>query len=160
VGLEAADRRGPGVAVLVGVVDGEDALPAVGDRLALGIEGARPIILAIATAARGEFPLRLGRQLTPAPARISERILVGAMHDGMIVLARNRTAGTGRLTPIGAGHVLEPLGDPAAARDTGGLDETTEPGTSSSLGMPGCVAGSRPRSAKVTYPVAVTNSRN
>ena len=38
---EAADRRGPGIAVLVGVVDGEDALPGVGDRLALGIESAR-----------------------------------------------------------------------------------------------------------------------
>src|SRR5215475_2559922 len=137
VGLEAADRRGPGVAVLVAVVDGEDALPAVGDRLALGIEGARPIILAIATAARGEFPLRLGRQLTPAPARISERILVGDMHDGMIVLARNRTAGTGRLTPIGAGHVLEPLGDPAAARVSCGLDEDHRAGNEQLLGHAG-----------------------
>src|SRR5262245_48704747 len=46
VGPEAADRRGGGIAVLVGVVDGEDALPAIGDRLALGIEGTRPLILA------------------------------------------------------------------------------------------------------------------
>src|SRR6516225_7293293 len=117
VRLEAADRRGPYVAVLVGVVDGEDALPGVGDRLALGIEGARPIVLAVATAARGEFPLRLGRERTPAPARIGERILVGDMHDGMIVLARDRAAGTSRLPPIGARDVLPPLGDPAAARD-------------------------------------------
>src|SRR5262245_7695147 len=77
VWLEATDRRGGGIAVLGGVVDGEDALPGVGDRLALGIEGARPVVLAVATAARGEFPLRLGRHLAPAPARISERILVG-----------------------------------------------------------------------------------
>src|SRR5262245_7337853 len=123
VRLEAADRRGPGVAVLVGVVDGEDALPGIGDRLALGIERARPVVLAVASTARGEFPLRFGRKLTPAPARISKRILVGDMHDRMIVLARNRAAGTGRLTPIGAGDVLPPLRDPAAARHIGGRDE-------------------------------------
>src|SRR5262249_57877421 len=98
--LEAADRRGRAVAVLVRVVDGEDALPGVGDRFAVGIEGARPVILAVASAARGEFPLRLGRQLAPAPARIGERVLVGDMHDRMIVLALNRAAGTCRLTPI------------------------------------------------------------
>src|SRR5262245_20517506 len=79
VGLEAADRRGGGIAVLVRVVDGEDALPGIGDRLALGIERARPIILAVATAARREFPLRLGQELAPAPARIGERILVSDM---------------------------------------------------------------------------------
>src|SRR5262249_33583728 len=89
VRLEAADRRGPYVAVLVGIVDGEDALPGIGDRLALGIEGARPVVLAVATAARREFPLRLGRELAPAPARIGERILVSDMHDGMIVLVFN-----------------------------------------------------------------------
>src|ERR1700752_537772 len=33
VRLEAADRRSPGVAVLVRVVDGEDTLPGIGDRL-------------------------------------------------------------------------------------------------------------------------------
>src|SRR6516165_752382 len=123
VRLEAADRRGGGIAVLVGVVDGEDALPGIGDRLAFGIEGTRPIILAVATAARREFPLRLGRELTTAPARIGQRILVGDMHDRMIVLARNRAAGTGRRTPIGARDVLPPLRDAAAARDIGGLDE-------------------------------------
>src|SRR5207253_1126434 len=81
IGLEAANRRGPGVAILVGVVDGEDALPAIRDRLALRIERARPVVLAVATAARGKFPLRLGRKLASAPARISKRILVGDMHD-------------------------------------------------------------------------------
>src|SRR5215467_6850376 len=91
VRFEAADRRGPYVAVLVGVVDGEDALPGVGDRPARAIERARPVVLAVAATARGEFPLRLGRQLTPTPARIGQRILVSNMHDGMIVLARNRT---------------------------------------------------------------------
>src|SRR5215831_18836945 len=85
VWLETADRRGPAVAVLVRVVDGEDALPGIGDRLALGIECARPIVLAVASAARGEFPLRLGRQLASAPARIGERVLVGDIHDRMIV---------------------------------------------------------------------------
>src|SRR5262245_66168450 len=45
VGFEAADRRSPGVAVLVDVVDGEDALPGIGDRLAFGIELPLAIIL-------------------------------------------------------------------------------------------------------------------
>src|SRR5262249_52752684 len=84
VRLEAADRRGGNVAVLVGVVDGKNALPGVGDGLALGIKRARPVVLAVAAATRGELPLRLGRELTPAPARIGERILVGNVHDGMI----------------------------------------------------------------------------
>jgi hypothetical protein len=34
VRLEAADRGGRGVAVLVRIVDGEDTLPGIGDRLA------------------------------------------------------------------------------------------------------------------------------
>src|SRR5262249_5423305 len=137
VRLEAADRRGPGLAVLVRVVAREDALPAVGDRLALGIEGTRPVVLAVATAARGEFPLRLGREFTAAPARIGERILVGDMHDGMIVLARNGAAGTGWLTPIGARHVLEALRDAAAAGDIGGLDEDHRAGNEQLLGHAG-----------------------
>src|SRR6516165_3079770 len=49
VRLEAADRRGPYVAVLVAVVDGEDALPAIRDRLARAIEGARSVFIAVAT---------------------------------------------------------------------------------------------------------------
>jgi hypothetical protein len=65
-------------------------LPGVGDRLAIRIEGARPVVLAVAAAAGCEFPLRLGGQLTPAPARIGERILIGDIEDGMIVLANNR----------------------------------------------------------------------
>ena len=52
VRLEAADRGGAAVAILVRVVDREDTLPGVGDRLALGIESARPVVLAVATAAR------------------------------------------------------------------------------------------------------------
>jgi hypothetical protein len=56
------------------------------------------------------------------------------MHDRMIVLARDRTAGTGRLTPIGAGDVLPPLRDPAAARDIGGRDEHHRPGSQQLLG--------------------------
>src|SRR5262249_15485697 len=137
VRLEAADWRGPYVAVLVGVVDGKDALPGVGDRLALGIERARPVVLAAAAAARGEFPLRLGRELAPTPARIGERILVSDMHDGMIVLVFNRAAGPSRRAPVGARHVLEPLRDAAAARDIGGRDEHHRAGNEQLLGHAG-----------------------
>src|SRR5262249_21761607 len=107
-------------------------------------EGTRPIVLAVATAARGEFPLRLGRELAPAPARIGERILVGDMHDRMIVLARDRAAGTGRRTPIGARHVLEPLGDAAAARDIGRRNEHHRAGREQLLGHAGMRRGVKP----------------
>ena len=41
VGLEATDRSSPGIAVVVSVLHREDALPGIGDGLALGVEGAR-----------------------------------------------------------------------------------------------------------------------
>jgi len=95
---------------------GKDTLPGVGDRPALGIERARPVVLAVAATARGEFPLRFGRQLAPAPARIGERVLIGDMHDWMIVLAGDRAARTCRLAPLRAGDVLPPLCDAATIR--------------------------------------------
>src|SRR6516165_2618230 len=144
VRLEAADRRGPYVAVLVGVVDGEDALPGIRDRLAVRIEGARPVVLAVATAARSKFPLRLGRELTIAPARVGQRILVGDMHDRMIVLARDRAARACRRTPIGARHVLEPLRDAAAARDIGRRDEHHRAGNEQLPGHAGVRRGIEP----------------
>src|SRR5262249_45012287 len=144
VRLEAADRRGPGVAVLVRVVDGKDALPGIGHRLALGIEGARPVVLAVATAARGEFPLRLGRELTPAPARVGQRILVGDMHGRMIVLACNRRAGPGGRAQMRARHVLPPLRDPAAAADIGGRDEHHGAGSEQLPGHAGMRCGVEP----------------
>ena len=49
---EATDRRRAGIAVLLGVVDGKDALPAIGDRLAVLIEGVAPILAAFAAASR------------------------------------------------------------------------------------------------------------
>src|SRR5262245_39183009 len=70
VRLEAADRRGPGVAVLVGVVDGEDALPGIGDRLALAIQRARPGGLAGSTPARRQVPFRRGREHAHHPPPI------------------------------------------------------------------------------------------
>ena len=65
VRLEATDRRSAGIAILLGVVDRKDALPAIGDRLTIFIEGIAPILIAVMTAARGKFPLRLGAVEAP-----------------------------------------------------------------------------------------------
>src|SRR5688500_10711051 len=79
VWLEAPDRRGSGIAVLFAVQHRKEALPGVRDRLAVSIEGARPVILAGTAAARRELPLRFCRQAAATPPRIGERILIGDM---------------------------------------------------------------------------------
>jgi hypothetical protein len=71
VGLEAADRRGPGVAILVRVVDREDTLPGVGDGLAIRSERARPVVLAVAAAARGESGRWRSEPMTNVPPRMN-----------------------------------------------------------------------------------------
>src|SRR3954451_9041313 len=120
---EAPDRRRSGKAVLLGVEDGKEPLPSVGDRLAAGIEGARPVVLAVAPAAGGELPLRFGRQIAPHPAGVSEGVLVSDVDDRMVLLARNRTPRPLRLAPVRAGDISPPLGEPAAASQVRGLDE-------------------------------------
>ena len=58
VRLEASDRRGSGMPVVLGVEDRKDALPGIGNRLAVSVESTRPVVLAVAAATGGEFPLR------------------------------------------------------------------------------------------------------
>src|SRR3954451_1600834 len=117
VRLEASDRRRAGMTVLIAVVYRKETLPGICDRLALGIVSVRIIVLTVAAAARGELPLRLGRNFASAPMRIGKRILVGNMYNGVIFPARYRAAGAGRLMPVRTGNVLPPLRDTAAAGD-------------------------------------------
>ena len=117
VGFEAADRRGAGVTILFGVVDRKDALPAIGDRLAIFIEGIAPIFIAIMAAARCKFPLRLGGKLVSEPVRIRERVLIGDIHHGMVLLSLNRRARPTGMAPVRAFHILPPLGEVAAATE-------------------------------------------
>src|SRR5206468_1760334 len=69
---EAADRSGADVAVLAAVVDGENALPGIGDGRAVRRVGAHPVLLVHVAAARGELPLRFRRQITAEPACVGE----------------------------------------------------------------------------------------
>src|SRR5262249_17508823 len=123
VGLKAADGRSPGVAVLFGVVDRENALPGIGDGLAVLVVGLAPILAIIFAAARGEFPLCLGRQIVPKPTCVSLRIFVGDVHHGIILFALDRRARPFWLAPIRTFHVLPPLREIAAAAERGWLDE-------------------------------------
>src|SRR5262249_28244986 len=82
---KAADRRGACIAVLFGIVDGKDALPGIGDGLAILVVGLAPILAVIFAAARGIFPLSLGGKLTPEPMRVSQRILISDMDNGMVL---------------------------------------------------------------------------
>src|SRR3954452_15292497 len=97
VRLEATNRRGSGMTVLIAVVYRKETLPGICDRLALGIVSVRIIVLTVAAAARGELPLCFGRNFASTPMRIGKRILVGNMYNGVIFPARYRAAGAGRL---------------------------------------------------------------
>src|SRR3978361_1872004 len=93
--LEASDGSSAGEAVVVRISDREDALPGVRNRLSVGIERARPIILAVTPATRSELPLRRRRQAAATPACESLRVVVRHMHYRVVVLAGDRTAGAG-----------------------------------------------------------------
>src|SRR5262245_56759475 len=87
---EAADGCYACIAVLFGVEDRKDALPTIGNGLAILVEGLAPILSLIAAASRGIFPLCLRRKLAPQPMRIGERILIGDMNNGMVLLTLDR----------------------------------------------------------------------
>src|SRR5512132_4197738 len=56
--------------------DSNGTLPGIRDRLAFGIIGAAPAVLAITSAPRRELPLRFGRQAAAKPLRIGESVFV------------------------------------------------------------------------------------
>src|SRR5262245_934310 len=116
---KAAYRCGACIAVLFGVVDRENALPGIGDGLAVLVVGLAPILAIIFAAARGEFPLCLGRQIVPKPTCVSLRIFVGDVHHGMVFSTFDGRTRTFRLVPIRSLHVLPPLGEIAAATERG-----------------------------------------
>src|SRR5262245_1294679 len=120
---KATDRRCPLIAILIAVIDWEDALPAIGDRLAVRVERLAPLLAYFTAAARGKFPLRLGRQLVATPFGICKRILIGDMHRRVIFLALDRRTRTLGLAPIRAFDILPPLGDVAAAVEPDGRHE-------------------------------------
>src|SRR3954469_7961237 len=109
VGRKRVNRRGALVSVLVQVLVREVALPGIGQKPSFGIGGIAPWIgLAFKTAAGGELPFRFGRQLLAAPRRIGERVLMGDMHDRMIIAAGDRAVRSFWMPPVRAGLVLPP----------------------------------------------------
>src|SRR5262249_37492753 len=133
---EAAYRRGARIAVLFGVVDWKDALPRIGNGLAVLVVGLAPILTVIFAAARGIFPLRFGWKFTAEPVCIRERIFVGDMHHGIILFALDRRARPFWLVPIRTFHVLPPLREIAAPDQCGRLDEKHGPWHKQVLGHP------------------------
>ena len=89
VRAEAADRCSADVTVVLGVDDGKDALPGVGYRFAVGVEGAAPVVFTVAAAPRRVFPLCLGGETSPQPAGVCQRVLVGDMDHRMAFSAVN-----------------------------------------------------------------------
>src|SRR5262245_183031 len=85
IGWEAAYRRDACITVLFSIIDRKDALPGIGDGLAILIEGLTPVLTLVAAAACGVFPLRLGRKFTSEPVSIRKRILISDMDDGMVL---------------------------------------------------------------------------
>ncbi len=69
------------------------------------------------TAARGELPLRLRRQILAGPARIGHGIAIGDVDDGMVVEASDIAAGPIGMAPIGAAHEGPPLAPVGEIRD-------------------------------------------
>src|SRR5215470_10864004 len=85
VGRIRGNRRGACVAVRTRVLVRKFPLPGVGHVPVLRRELIAPgIFRAIESAAGGEFPLRLSRQLLARPARIGLGVPVGDMHHGVV----------------------------------------------------------------------------
>ena len=113
VGRVAARGRRPHRPVEREVAARELALPDVAaPRLAgAGIDGlvAPHVDLAVEPAARGELPFGLGGQPLARPAAVGERVFVGDVHDGVVVLALDRARGALRMTPVRAGRPGPPV---------------------------------------------------
>ena len=110
VGREGAHRRGAGEAVGHFVVAREVALPGVGHVLAGGREFLAPgELCAVEAAARGKFPLGLGRQLLAGPFGIGLGVLVGDLHHRMVVEPADMAALAVGPAPVGAEGEIPPL---------------------------------------------------
>src|SRR5690242_2954356 len=103
------DRRGALESILAEIPDGEIALPCVRHVLAAGRKRIAPgIFLAVETAARREFPLGFRRQILVRPLRVSERIAVRHMNDGVIVEPLDVALGPIGSAPVGVLHETPP----------------------------------------------------
>ena len=61
------------------------------------------------SAPRGEFPLSLGGQALSGPLAVSDRVLVGNLHDGKVVFPLKAAVRAERMPPAGPRHIGPPL---------------------------------------------------
>ncbi len=98
------------MAVFGQVLPRKFALPGIGPVHAIRRQFRAPGVFAVAAiAARGELPLRFGRQGLAGPARVGLDIGVGDVHDRVVVAAFQRAVRTLRMPPVGTGDELPPL---------------------------------------------------
>ena len=96
-------RRGALVTVLAFIFVREISLPGIGAMLSAGRELVAPGEFgAVEAAARGELPLRFGRQVLARPFGVGERVRISDVHDRMIVQAVDVALRPVRMPPIRA----------------------------------------------------------
>src|SRR4029079_455252 len=100
----------PLIAVELQVLVRKRALPGVGHLFAAGRELVAPgEFCVLKTAARGELPLRLRRQLLAGPLGVRLSIFVGDVNDGMVVETLDPAAAAIWVAPIRAEPEIPPL---------------------------------------------------
>ena len=125
VGREAADRRGAGVAALLGAAPREvGPVPGVGHdpaiRTGLVAPGERRTVEA---AAGGVLPLGLGGQVEARPVGEGPGVLVGDVDDRVVGTALDRAAGPVRRAPARARRPGPPLAQVPQVDRAGGRGE-------------------------------------
>ena len=107
--VERIDRRSTLITVVSRILVRKMALPGIGHEPPIRIGRIAPWVgLAFKATTGGEFPLGFARQCLAGPGRVSQRVLIGDMHDRMIVAAMDRTFRPLRMPPVGAGPVFPP----------------------------------------------------
>ena len=100
---------GPANSSMVEILPGELALPGVGHQASARCELVAPDEpRPLETAARGELPLGLGRQLCAGPARVGRGVLVRDVRHRVVLAPLDRAVRTLGVPPTGTGHIRPP----------------------------------------------------
>src|SRR3954469_10640339 len=107
---EAPDRRRTIEPVTSKVLPRELALPDVREMASLGLEFVAPGKLAVVGASpRRKLPLGLSRQALAGPPRVSRRVGVRHVHNGMVHTVSDAALGPVRMPPVCSEAELPPL---------------------------------------------------
>ena len=109
IGRIGLHRRSAREAVLLGVLVREGAGPGIGHEFASRLELLAPRkAFALQPAARGDFPLGLGRQPLARPPGVSHRIVPRHLHDGMLLASVELALRPLGMLPVRAGRPAPP----------------------------------------------------